>query len=238
MRRLLTTLLCLALMAAMAVPACALEYSFDAPSGPAFAKPTSIQPVVTADKGEMPNLNMSKDTALVPPAFGSAGTLIGGTVIHRSSTVIISSAPVTTAPSTNYTEVTPDFYYSGGSLGTLKIPSLGVDVKIFEGTDAAQLAKGAGHFEETSIWNGNCCIAAHNRGVNAYFGQIHTLNAGDKITLTTKLGTRTYEVVSVSKVAETDRSGLTSSTDNKLTLYTCVRDQSAYRWCVVAREVR
>ena len=79
-------------------------------------------------------------------------------------------------------------------------------------------------------------LAAHNRGVNNYFGKIHTLTVGDRITLTTKLGTRTYEVVSVAKVSETDRSGLASSTENMLTLYTCVRDQREYRWCVQAVE--
>lgn len=45
-------------------------------------------------------------------------------------------------------------------------------------------------------------------GANSYFGQIHTLDIGDKITLATKLGTRTYKVTDVFKVSETDRSGL------------------------------
>lgn len=127
--------------------------------------------------------------------------------------------------------------YSGGYLGTLKIPALGVNVKIFEGTDSATLAKGAGHFKGTSIWAGNVCVAGHNRGTNCYFGNIHKLNTGDTITLTTQLGTRTYSVTSVSKISETDTSGTAATSDNQITLYTCVRDQSAYRWCVVAREV-
>ena len=80
-------------------------------------------------------------------------------------------------------------------------------------------------------------LAAHNRGVNNYFGQIHTLEIGDKITLTTKLGTRTYKVTNVSKVSETDRSGLAASSENMLTLYTCVRNQRDARWCVTAVEV-
>ena len=71
---------------------------------------------------------------------------------------------------------------------------------------------------------------------NSYFGQIHTLNIGDKITLTTKLGTRTYQVTDVSKVSETDRSGLADSGENMLTLYTCVRNQRDQRWCVTAVE--
>ena len=69
------------------------------------------------------------------------------------------------------------------------------------------LAKGAGHFEETSIWCGNIAIAGHNRGPHGIFGDLHTLRPGDKIVLTTRLGTRTYSVTSVSKVHETERPG-------------------------------
>mgnify|MGYP002508125154 CR=1 FL=1 len=80
-------------------------------------------------------------------------------------------------------------------------------------------------------------FAAHNRGANSYFGKIHTLELGDRITLTTKLGTRTYEVTSVSKVSETDRSALAASQSNVITLYTCVRDQRDFRWCVTGQEI-
>jgi len=156
----------------------------------------------------------------------------GSLYVPGSSTVT-----VTTPTSNGFTEVTEDLYYSGGYLAKLKIPSLNLNVKVYEGTGSKTLEKGAGHFEDTSIWDGNVGIAGHNRGTNCYFGSIHTLKLGDQITLTTKLGTRTYEVTSVSKVSETDRSGLAASTENKLTLYTCVQNQSAYRWCVTAHEI-
>ena len=54
--------------------------------------------------------------------------------------------------------------------------------------------------------------------------------------LTTKLGTRSYHVTDVSKVSETDRSGLADSGENMLTLYTCVRNQRDQRWCVTPVE--
>ena len=136
-----------------------------------------------------------------------------------------------------FTSVTEDSYYSNGSLGTLKIPAIGLNVKIVQGTDSAALKKGVGHFEETSIWNGNVGLAAHNRGTNSYFGKIHTLEAGDEITLSTKEGARTYEVTSVAKVTETDRSSLENTAENCLTLYTCVRDERDLRWCVRAVEL-
>ena len=119
-------------------------------------------------------------------------------------------------------------------LATLKIPALDLSVRVYEGTDSDALRKGVGHFEDTSIWDGNVCLAAHNRGVNDYFKEIHTLEMGDKISLITKLGTRTYEVASVEKVNENDSSGLAPTTANQLTLYTCVRNQRENRWKVVA----
>jgi len=79
-------------------------------------------------------------------------------------------------------------------------------------------------------------IAAHNRGVNNHFGKIHALNMGDKITYTTKLGTRSYTVYSVAKISVDDLSVLNDSAENIITLVTCVMDQPSYRWCVKAVE--
>ncbi len=264
MKKLMMCLTILCLTAALAAPASALEYTIDAPSGPEYAKPTSVEPVITADRGEQPNEDLSKNAALVPPTFGSSTSYVlgvgepltpnltgavanglggvisgGGVSLLPPVSAGTPTAPmldVVTAVSTGYTAVTSDLYYANGSLGTLKIPSLGVNVKVVQGTDSAALAKGAGHFEDTSIWEGNVCVAGHNRGTNCYFGDIHTLDIGDKITLTTKLGIRTYRVVSVQKIRETDNSMLAPTTDNRITLFTCVRGQSAYRWCVQAVE--
>ncbi len=159
---------------------------------------------------------------------------VGNMVVPGSADVTVT---VPERTSSGYTEVTDDLYYSNGSLGTLEIPAINLKVGIFEGTDAATLKLGAGHFTDSSIWDGNVGLAAHNRGSNSYFGEIHTLELGDRITLTTRLGTRTYEVTSVSKVSETDRSALAASQSNVITLYTCVRDERDFRWCVTGQEL-
>ena len=282
-RRSLTTILAVCMLLALAVPAFALEYTFDEDEQSGYGKPTSVDPVVTADGGAQKNEDISKNAALIPPGFGtptsntlntgeyltpdlvpSSMAATGATVngdfvvvfppdmsslsaesvpadLSAGSTMVPGSADVTvTVPgstSSGYTEVTDDLYYKNGSLGTLEIPVIGLTVDIFEGTDAATLKRGAGHFEDTSIWDGNAGFAAHNRGANSYFGKIHTLELGDRITLTTKLGTRTYEVTSVSKVSETDRSALAASQSNVITLYTCVRDERDFRWCVTGAEI-
>lgn len=266
MKKLSTLLSFLCLTASLTVSASAagpLEYTIDAPGDPDYGKPTSIEVVHTADGGAMKNEDVSKNAALIPPAFGSPSADAKGTgayltpnlapggmaaadaVINGTGSAVVvpgsfipSSTGNAVTTSTGYTEVTRDLYYSAGHLGTLKIPAIGLTVKIYEGTGSSTLAKGAGHFEETSIWDGNVALAAHNRGVNDYFGEIHTLAVGDKMTLTTKLGTRTYKVTSVSKVSETDRSALAATAENMLTLYTCVRDQRDFRWCVQAVEVK
>ena len=273
----LFSLLCLTL--ALTVPASALDYNIDAPGDPEYGKSTSVEPVVTADRGELPNVDVSKNAALIPPGFGSPtaytlntgnpltpnlapGYMLGeGAVINgntgvtvappdfntipsgiasSSGTSAVSTSTGNTAiptPSTGFTEVTSDLYYKGGYLATLMIPSLNVNVKVYEGTGSSILAKGAGHFEDTSIWDGNCYIACHNRGTNCYFGNSHTLNVGDTITLTTRLGTRTYAVTSVNKISDTDNSLLAPTAENCVTLFTCVRNQRAYRWAVRAVEV-
>ena len=251
-------LLTIGVMASLAVSASALEYSIDAPNDYDFGRDTSIEVIHTADGGAMRNEDVSKNAALIPPAFGSesmnalhtgeyltpnlapSGIPASGSVIGGGASGIVTPGSTVNSgsyqPSVLFTDVTSDLYYKNGSLGRLEIPALNLSVRIYQGTDSKTLAKGVGHFEDTSIWEGNICLAAHNRGTNSYFGQIHTLDIGDKIILTTKLGTRTYKVTDVSKVSETDRSGLADSAENMLTLYTCVRNQRDQRWCVTAVE--
>lgn len=247
------------LLAAMLCTLCigqasALEYTMDAPDDYLFARPTSDD---TIYEWEDPNVDRSKNTALIPPIFGSPtsylpgsgtaltpnlvpGALDGGGLVSQVGSVTYPTVGTgsgwTGSTSTGWTDVTDDLYYSGGHLGTLKIPTIDLSVKVYQGTDSSTLMKGGGHFKDTSIWDGNVCIAGHNRGVRDDFGELHTLEPGDTITWTTKLGTRTYEVVSVQKVKETDTSGTAATTDNRLTLYTCVRDQREYRWQVQAVE--
>ena len=258
LKTLLSTMLCLCTMCALALPASALSYDIAAPGDPEYGKPTSFEPVVTADGGAMKNEDVSKNAALIPPGFGTPTSYMLNTGEYLTPNLVpsqmagagqVNTVPgatggytitdTSTSPSTTpgFTEVTSELTYSDGSLGTLKIPSIGLTVKVFEGTGSAPLLKGAGHFEGTSIWAGNVPLAGHNRGVRNDFGKIHTLRPGDTVTFTTRLGTRTYAVTGVAKVSVNDVSGLEPTSVNMVTLYTCVNDQPAYRWCVTAREV-
>lgn len=241
------------LLTALAVPAAALEYTIAAPDDHLFGRPTSDNTIsVTTD--EPANVDRSKSAARIPPTFGSptsytlnAGELLTPNLVQNGqiytgggSTSLVPSLPGMdnggSSSTTGYTPVIDSLYYSSGHLATLSIPSIDLSVKVYEGTSDSSLAKGVGHFENTSIWDGNVGLAGHNRGVNTYFGKIHTLDPGDTIQLTTKLGTRTYCVTSVEKILSTKVSVLDATAQNQLTLITCVVNEPSYRWCVTAAQ--
>jgi len=249
-----------------ATPALAAE-TFEGPDPGLSGKPTSVDESRTIGgyPSEADNINRSKDSAFIPPPFGSpasnnlgTGTLLtpgisgvaphpGGHTISGNSTFLPSDSgdpllPPPSAESSNSGQsnkfTLPDgLFYADGSIGTLSIPRLNVSAKVYEDESLENLAKGIGHFKFTSCWDGNVGFAAHNRGAANFFGQIHTLRNGDKIVYTTKLGTRAYEVYFVGQIHETDFSRLGRTNDNIVTLVTCVTNVPEMRWCVQAKEI-
>lgn len=253
----------------MTMPAEALSYTVEGAEVGYTGEATSVADyeVPAADTAG----DYSKNTAYVPPAFGTAesylpnrseplidrrgtdaggyGVTTGNGSIAAGTTnpdiEIVNGFPsvdgTETAPAAQaekFTALTANDYYSDGSIGRISIPTIGVSFGVYEGTSSENMKNGAGHFTQTSIWNGNVCLAAHNRGVRNNFGQIQKLSSGDQITLTTAYGTRTYSVYSVRKIPETDLSILSASTENMITLTTCVANERAYRYVVQAAEIR
>ena len=130
MKKLTMLLSLLCLTAALAVPASALEYDIAAPGDPEYGKPTSVEPVVTADRGELPNVDVSKNAALVPPAFGSptAYTLNTGTPLTPNlapgymlgdGAVINGSARLFRLPQRRHIQRPPNHRLHGGHIGPL-----------------------------------------------------------------------------------------------------------------------
>ena len=91
-----------------------------------------------------------------------------------------------------------------------------------------------GHFENTSLDKGNIGLAAHNRGqtVKAYFQNIKKLKKGDEIIYKTSNFERKYIVEKVIIIKETNWKYLENTTDNRITLITCVENEPQYRLCV------
>jgi sortase A len=120
-------------------------------------------------------------------------------------------------------------------LGVINIDKIGYEGLIYEGTSLSILAKGVGHFTNSPYLYGNVCLAAHN--TNKFWAKLHTLQNGDKITYTSFLGTKEYEVTEISSILETDWSKLSNTDENILTLITCIKGQKDKRLCVRAKEI-
>ena len=172
-RKLCATLSAVLLCALCAAPAYALEYTFNAPDNYLFGRSTGDN---TVYEWENPNVDRSKNTALIPPGFGTPasylpgsgayltpnlvpGALSGGLVNQAGSvgnpdsvypaagsSVTVNSSDITVDssgyPTVNmgvfgmgglypaFTEITSGLCYSDGSLGVLKIPTIGLTVGI------------------------------------------------------------------------------------------------------------
>ena len=84
----------------------------------------------------------------------------------------------------------------GDALTRIKIPALGVDTVVVEGTTETALRAGAGHYPLTSMpsENGNMAIAGHRTTYGKPIANIDQLRPGDTITLETPVGKCDYEV--------------------------------------------
>ena len=198
--------------------------------------------------GEIPTDQMSLFHNNSPANAQSAG--IGTTLVSTAITASIGGTPISVSlpdtpgllPSTStvYGAAvnTEPRYYDDGSIGILFIKKLNKSIKVFQGESLENMKKGIGHFESTSVWDGNVGLAGHNRGAAAYFGFVKNLEIGDEIIYTTPYGTRTYAVYSKEKISETDFSSLEWTANNRLTLITCVEDSPVLRWRIFCCEVR
>ncbi len=129
-----------------------------------------------------------------------------------------------------------------GSIGVLSIPDIQLTVNVYEAADEMEaMDLGAAHFKSTSAWDGNVGISAHNvnfNGTDGYFKNLHQLSIGDAITYETALGVRNYAVTKVKIISDEDWSYLSRSTENRITLITCISGQPDKRLMVQAEQVQ
>lgn len=132
-------------------------------------------------------------------------------------------------------EVTEDDGFEEDLIGSLKIEKINLNGAVKEGSTNEILRDYIGHIEETAKYDGNVGLAAHNRGNKySYFARINELEPGDEIVYTTKYGERKYIVDTKKEILETDWSKLEGTTDNRLTLITCIKNKVNQRLCVQA----
>ena len=121
-------------------------------------------------------------------------------------------------------------------LGVIEIPKINYKGLVYEGTNISTLNRGIGHFENSSYLDGNVCLAGHN--YTGVWKKLYTLQNGDKITYTSFLGTKVYEVNKMVQIDATDWTLLEDNNDNILTLVTCVKNAPTQRLIVQATECK
>jgi sortase A len=127
---------------------------------------------------------------------------------------------------------------AGEPVGIIRIPKIGLDKVVVEGTTVADLRKGPGHYSGTPLpgQQGNAAIAGHRTTYGAPFADLDQLQQGDVITVQTVAGTFDYRVraggvfvvnPSQVEVLETDPE------EDMLTLTTCNPKYSARERLIV-----
>ena len=125
----------------------------------------------------------------------------------------------------------------GDSLTRLKIPRIGVDVVVVEGTTASALRAGAGHYPSTPLpcEIGNVAIAGHRTTYGRPFHDLDQLRPGDRVTLETPVGACTYELQIEPFVVSPTQTDVVDDTpaEARLTLTTCHPKGSARQRLIV-----
>jgi len=112
----------------------------------------------------------------------------------------------------------------GDSLTRLRIPAIGIDVVVVEGTSASALRAGAGHYPGTPLPGeaGNVAIAGHRTTYGHPFADLDRLAPGDDILLDTPVGPYRYRVDRQPFVVDkSDWSPIAAAGGRSLTLSTC-----------------
>jgi sortase A len=129
----------------------------------------------------------------------------------------------------------------GQALGRIRIPRMGIDMVLVNGTDHDTLKKGPGRDERTFMPGENrlVYIAGHRTTYLAPFSHIDRLRAGDRVTIEVPYATFVYAVTRHRIVAATDLSVLRSPRHELLELQAChPRFFATHRYIAYARLLR
>jgi len=146
------------------------------------------------------------------------------------------TATTTTQPTSGVVPVSPGIAPPEGQpIGTIDIPAIGAHFVVVQGTGAADLQLGPGHYENTPLPGqvGNAAIAGHRTTYLHPFYSLNALVAGNPIYVTTTQGRFRYDVATVQIVDPTDVAILNPTPAPTLTLTTCNPRYSASQRLVV-----
>ena len=129
----------------------------------------------------------------------------------------------------------------GDPLGRLKVPRMGVNMILVNGTDTASLKKGPGRDERTSMpgEGGLVYVAGHRTTYAAPFARIDKMRRGDAITLELPYATFVYRVTGHVVVPADDVGRLRNRGREEIALQACQpRFFATQRYIVYARPIR
>jgi sortase A len=129
----------------------------------------------------------------------------------------------------------------GEAIGRIKVPRMGVNMILVNGTDHDTLKKGPGRDLRTFMPGENrlVYIAGHRTTYLAPFSHIDSLRAGDRVTLEVPYGRFIYSVTRHRIVKSTDLSVLRSPRHEVVELQAChPRFFASHRYIAYARLIR
>jgi len=127
---------------------------------------------------------------------------------------------------------------TGEGIGRVKIPAIGLDTVLVQGTDTGTLQKGPGHYPETKLpgQGSTIGIAGHRTTYLAPFRKINELRRGDEVVVELPYGKFTYEVDRIRIVEPSDVQIVRDVGYEQLVLTACHPLYSAaQRYAVFAR---
>jgi sortase A len=121
------------------------------------------------------------------------------------------AAPSTAAPA------------EGEPIGDIRIPVIGINQVVVEGTNTPDLRKGPGHYTGTPLpgQSGNVAIAGHRTTYGHPFYNLDSVKVGDPIVLTTLQGIFVYDATKSFVVSPSDTTVVDNVFADQLTLTTC-----------------
>jgi sortase A len=171
----------------------------------------------------------AQSQARLRAAFSTDQRLAGSVAVeHPAPTPVENPEPPQVAPNIADPPI-------GSPVGTIVIPKIGLSMVVIEGTDAAQLDQGPGHYPGTPLPGelGNAAIAGHRTTYLHPFYNLDALVPGDAIDLTTLQGTFVYDMTQQLVVSPTDVAVVDPTPTPTLILTTCNPRYSASQRLVV-----
>jgi LPXTG-site transpeptidase (sortase) family protein len=124
------------------------------------------------------------------------------------------------------------------SLGSIRIPSIGVDEKIYEGINESILKQGIGHLESSAKigQEGNAIFSGYGLMADQFFNHLDELQPGDEIILETPERTQIfYEVTEKKEISKETANGISNdSQGNRITLITTAKTNKDLRLLIEA----